>query len=46
MRDLTLESPEFTRPAYSSITFGLLPAAAMIVGDAISLGMSEIDMKI
>jgi hypothetical protein len=38
---LTFTSPEFTRPAYSSITFGLFPAAAMIVGDAINLGMSQ-----
>lgn len=35
---LTFVCAEFTRPAYSSICFGLLPAAAMTVGAAISLG--------
>ena len=33
--------PEFTRPAYSSIRFGLLPAAWMTVGWSISLGMPQ-----
>src|SRR6476646_8100635 len=35
---LTDAWPELTRPAYSSIVFGLLPAAAMTVGRGISVG--------
>jgi hypothetical protein len=35
---LTLAWPELTRPAYSSILFGLVPAAATIVGAAMSFG--------
>jgi hypothetical protein len=36
---LVLVWPEFTRPAYSSIVLGVLPAAWMMVGFSISLGM-------
>jgi hypothetical protein len=39
---LTLLCPELTRPAYSSIRLGLLPALWMTVGCAISLGMRGI----
>src|SRR6185295_17115492 len=37
---LTPACPELTRPAYSSIFFGLVPAAATIVGAAMSFGMN------
>src|SRR5262249_28912544 len=36
---LTASCPEFTRPAYSSMRFGLLPAAAITVGFSIKVGM-------
>src|SRR6186997_1956218 len=36
---LTDEWPEFTRPAYSSIFLGMLPAAAMTVGAGINEGI-------
>ena len=36
---LTSECPELTRPAYSSMRFGLLPAGWMIDGACISLGI-------
>jgi MFS superfamily sulfate permease-like transporter len=32
--------PEFTRPTYSSIAFGLFPAATMRVGASMSCGMA------
>jgi hypothetical protein len=35
---LTRASAEFTRPAYSSISFGLFPAAVMRVGAGIRVG--------
>ena len=37
---LTFACPEFTRPAYSSICLGLFPAAATMVGEAMSFGMT------
>jgi hypothetical protein len=36
---LKSDVPEFTRPMYSSMIFGLFPAAWMIVGDSMSSGM-------
>jgi hypothetical protein len=38
---LTAASPEFTRPANSSICFGLLPAAAIAVGLEINFGIRQ-----
>ena len=38
---LTAASPEFTRPTYSSMRLGRLPAAAITVGASISFGMVE-----
>jgi hypothetical protein len=35
---LTAEVPELTRPTYSSINFGLLPAAVTRLGWEISMG--------
>src|SRR5829696_5405065 len=37
---LTRSSPVFTRPAYSSISFGLVPAASTRLGVSISCGMA------
>ncbi len=37
---LTADSPLLARPTYSSISFGLLPAASMRVGFSISVGIS------
>src|SRR5438477_9006778 len=42
---LTCACPVFTRPAYSSIFFGLLPADWMIFGRSISVGMSSIQQQ-
>jgi hypothetical protein len=36
---LTADSPLVTRPTYSSIRFGLLPAASMRVGFSIRVGI-------
>ena len=36
---LTRVSPVFTRPTYSSISFGLVPAASTRDGDSISSGI-------
>jgi hypothetical protein len=36
---LTAVCPLFTRPAYSSMRLGLLPAASITAGVAMSLGM-------
>jgi hypothetical protein len=36
---LTVASPLLTRPTYSSMTFGLLPAASVRVGVSISVGI-------
>jgi len=36
---LSLDSPEFTRPKYSSMIFGLLPTAVMRVGVGMSVGI-------
>jgi hypothetical protein len=36
---LTASVSEFTRPMYSSMTFGLLPAALMIDGALMKVGM-------
>ena len=33
---------EFTRPMYSSINFGLFPAASMRVGNEIRVGMMHL----
>jgi hypothetical protein len=38
---LTDAWPEFTRPAYSSIRFGLFPAAWITDGASISLGIAS-----
>ena len=37
---LSRDSPVFTRPMYSSMIFGLLPAAVMRVGVEISVGIA------
>jgi hypothetical protein len=37
---LSRDSPEFTRPMYSSMIFGLLPAAVMRVGVEMSVGIA------
>ena len=37
---LSRDSPEFTRPMYSSMIFGLLPAAVMRVGVEIIVGIA------
>ena len=39
---LTPAWPEFTRPAYSSMRLGLLPAGAMTVGCGIKVGMMRL----
>src|SRR5262245_30168936 len=36
---LTASCPEFTRPMYSSINFGLLPAAWMRLGEEMRVGI-------
>jgi hypothetical protein len=37
---------EFTRPTYSAICLGLLPAGAMMVGAGIRVAMAEIAISI
>ena len=39
---VTAAVPELTRPTYSSMVFGLFPAAAMRVGDAMWTGMPDV----
>jgi hypothetical protein len=49
LRALTWFNPtrgrlELTRPTYSSIRFGLCPAASMIVGDSMIRGMKRVSL--
>ena len=43
---LTAAWPEFTRPANSSIFFGLVPAAATTAGAAMSFGMMALQYRL